>query len=685
MVVSHVYWERLGSPPDILGRTILVNSHPFTVIGVAPAGFAGRMVLAGPEFWMPLGAAALFQEPRAQAASASLAVMVVGRLKPGGTVAAANAGVRILSGALPPRPDGAGRLLSVNTLSRFNQGNRPAGDEDEVIFAFGALQGAALIVLVIASLNVANMQLARGTSRRKEIAMRLALGASRGRIVAQMLVEGLMLAVAGGLLGVLAGTWILEAAASSLAAVVDKTLTVNTWPDWRVVLACLACCSLSALAFALGPAWKLSRLDPLPEMRSPDGTLAGRGLRRFGPRNLLVAAQVALSLALLGAAGLFVRAAVATSAANPGYRFDRQFLVRVDAATGGLDEAAGREAYRRLIETIRATPGVESASMASSLAFSNSSYSRRVRTPGMAPSGGPQPDAGLMVLSFDVGTAYFQTLGLSMLRGREFSATEEVDPAATSVAIIDQPLADALFPGQDPIGQFVEFASGSPGQGPRAVQVVGLAPGVRHRLQDPGPVPHLYLPTGAQYRRLMNVHVRASAAGPANAAALGLALRDTIRGGPSKLAVLAVQTLDEARDAVPINWLVRAAARIFGGFGIVALFMATAGLYGVKAYLVARRTREFGIRLALGASAGSVIGMVLREGAALLGVSLVAGFLLAVGLGQVVGSLLIGVKPLDPLVLSIATVVLAAAVLAACYLPARQATRVSPVTALRVE
>ncbi|HET6470186.1 MAG TPA: ABC transporter permease, partial [Geminicoccaceae bacterium] len=191
MVVSHVYWERLGSPPDILGRTILVNSHPFTVIGVAPAGFAGRMVLAGPEFWMPLGAAALFQEPRAQAASTSLAVMVVGRLKPGVTAAAANAGVRLLSGALPPRPDGTGRLLSVNTLSRFNQGNRPEDDEDEVIFAFGALQGAALIVLVIASLNVANMQLARGTSRRKEIAMRLALGAGRGRIVAQMLVEGL--------------------------------------------------------------------------------------------------------------------------------------------------------------------------------------------------------------------------------------------------------------------------------------------------------------------------------------------------------------------------------------------------------------------------------------------------------------------------------------------------------------
>ena len=553
------------------------------------------------------------------------------------------------------------------------------------MFGFGALQAAALIVLVIASLNVANMQLARGTSRRKEIAMRLALGASRGRIVSQLVAEGVMLAGAGGLLGLLAGTWILDAVATSLAAAVPETLSVDVWPDWRVILACLACCTLSALAFALGPAWKLSGLDPLPEMRSPDGTLAGRDLRRFGPRNLLVAGQIALSLALLGAAGLFVRAAVATGAADPGYRFERQFVVRLDAATGGLDEAAGREAYRRVIETVRTTPGVESASIASHLALSDSSNSRRVRRPGTAPGDGSRTEAGVMTLSFDIGAAYFQTLGLSLLRGREFSAAEEVDPTATNVAIIDEPLAAALFPGQDPVGQFVEFSSGVPGQGRQSVQVVGLAPGLRHRVEDPGPVPHIYLPVGAYYRPLLNLHVRAAEGGALDAGALGAALSGTIRGGSAKLAVLGVQTLDEARDAVPQNWLVRAAARTFGGFGIVALFMATAGLYGVKAYLVARRTREFGIRLALGASAGSVIAMVLKDGAALLGVGLAFGFLLAVGLGQAVGSLLIGAKPLDPLVLTLATLVLAAAVLAACYLPARQATRVSPVKALRVE
>jgi predicted permease len=549
--------------------------------------------------------------------------------------------------------------------------------------ALGALEGAALIVLIIASLNVANMQLARGASRRKEIAMRLALGAGRGRIVGQLMIEGLLLAAAGGVLGVAVGVWVLDAVAASLAAVLPKAVTVDAWPDWRVALACLACCTLSAIAFGLGPALRLSRLDLLPEMKSQEGRGAGRSLGRFGGRNLLVASQIALSLALLAGAGLFVRGAVAAGSAEPGYSYERQFLVRLDAATAGLGETAGREAYRQLLEKIRSTPGVESASPATFVAFANQSSTRRVSRPGAAQEpGAASTTAGTSALCFEVGARYFETLRLPMLRGREFTQAEEVDPGATGVAVIDEPLAAALFPGEDPLGQFIEFGPGA-AEGP--MQVVGVAAGVRHRLSDAGPVPHIYLPAGPHYRALLSVHVRGAADGAAGPADTRETLRATIRRADLGLAVLGVQTLAEWRDSMPMNWVVGTAARTFGGFGLVALFVATLGLYGVKAYLVARRTREFGIRLALGASGGGVIRMVLKEGAALLLASIGVGVLLAVGLGQVVGSLLVGVQPFDPLVLGIATLVLGAAVLAACYVPARRATRISPMTALRVE
>jgi hypothetical protein len=219
----------------------------------------------------------------------------------------------------------------------------------------------------------------------------------------------------------------------------------------------------------------------------------------------------------------------------------------------------------------------------------------------------------------------------------------------------------------------------------RPVRVVGVVPGVKNRLGDTRPVPHIYLPLGAHYGALLNIHVRTAGSGRQDADAVRAALRDTIRSADTKLALLALQSLDEARDSMPQNWIVRTAARTFGAFGAIALFMAAIGLYGVKAYLVARRTREIGIRMAIGAGAGDVIRMVLKEGAALLCASIALGFLLALAMGRAVGSLLVGVRPFDPLVLLVATLVLSAAVLSACYVPARRATRISPMTALRVE
>ena len=437
-VLSYPCWQKLGARRDVLGRTITVNGYSFTVVGLAPAGFAGPIALSGPEFWMPLGARDLLsggpgesrRSPTLDGANREL--LVVGRLKPHLTVEAADAAMRALSGSLEwahPQDDGQ-QTITVSPLARSQQGNRPA-DDGGLVAPLGALMGAAIIVLIIASLNVANMQLARGTSRRKEIAMRLALGAGRGRIVGQLLTEGLVLALAGGAVGLVVSVWTMRAVLASFTPIVQQAISADVTPDWRVWLASLAFCALAAVASGLGPSWKLSRLDLLPEMKSQDGTGARSGLRCFGTRNLLVAGQIALSLALLAAAGLFVRGAVAAGRADPGYRFDRQILLRVDAGLGGHDDTSGRQAYGRLMDRIRSTPGIESAAMASLVAFGNDSFTERVSRPETAPAPGSDTARGIEAQSYAVGAAYFETLGLSMLRGREFGVAEELEPATS--------------------------------------------------------------------------------------------------------------------------------------------------------------------------------------------------------------------------------------------------------------
>ena len=683
LVLTHTAWKRLGGGSDVLGRTLVVNTHPFTVVGIAPAGFAGTLMVMGPDFWMPLGARDLLTGGKSggptSGTSSTLPLMIVGRLKRHLTVESANADLRTLSARLQEtRPaTEAPQRLTVARTTGLNQGDRPPGREEAVLLPFGALMGAALIVLVIASLNVANMQLARGASRRKEIAMRLALGAGRGRIVGQLLIEGMLLALAGGVAGLLLGVWTMDVIVASLVPLVDKTISVSVAPDWRVCLAALAFSVVAALASGLGPAWRLSRLDLLSEMKSQEGSGAAGGHRRFGPRNLLVAGQIALSLALLAASGLFVRAAVAAGQADPGYRFDNQLLLRVDATPAGYDDVSGRETYRRLLDRIRSTPGVDSAAMASIVAFGQLDFSRRVTRPGAESGSQERAPRGVLVQSFTISATYFRTLGLSMLRGREFNDTEAVDPRATDVVIIDEPLAAALYPGQDPLGQMLTLA----GKRPRTVHVIGVAPGLRQALTDKAPVPHVYLPLGPSYETQANVHVRAAAGSAIND--LRTRLRDVVRMEDARLAVLGLQTLDEVRDTTGKAWVIRSAGQTFGAFGGIALLMATIGLYGVKAYIVARRTREIGIRMALGANAGDVVRMVVREGAVLLGASIAVGFLLAIGLGQAISSLLVGVHAFDPLVLFMSSAVLCLAVLAACYLPARRATKVEPTEALR--
>jgi putative ABC transport system permease protein len=681
-VINHATAETLGGTRAVLGRTILVNSHPFTVVGIAPRGFAGTIVAFGPLLWIPIGADGLIVDEDAASAGGPGAaaarverVGIVARVRPRLTVDGANAALSTLSPVLDPARAAAGlrEVVTVNRLARTEDGDGP-GDDSGLFVPLGTLAGMAALLLLVASLNVANMQLARGASRRKEIATRLALGAGRGRIVLQLLVEGLLLSATGGIGGLFIGVWTLQLAATSLTPLIDETLTGTVAPDARVFLATAGYCVLSAAVFAVGPSWRLSGLNVLAHLKAPRGDGGGGDAGgRSGPRNLVVASQIALSLALLATAGLFVRGAVAAAHADPGYPLGGQLLLAVEAPSHTVPQ--GREAFRALVERIRTTPGVESASTASLVAFGNSHSSRPVRVAGA-------DAAGVQAQNFVIGSGYFRTLGLPLLRGRDFTAAEERDDVGAAAAIIDEPLARALFPGRDPVGQRIEFPALG-GLGARTFEVIGLVAGQRDRLTDRAPVAHVYRPAGANYGPRTNIHVRLAT----SAAASGMLarLRDAVRATDPRLALLRVSTLADARDSAPVNWLVRTAGVAFGVLGVVGLAMAVVGLYGVKAYLVARRTREIGIRMALGASPRGVIAMVVRDGGTMIAAGVLVGFLLALGAGALVSSLLVGVRPLDPLVFALATATLVAAVWAASYLPARRATRIDPALALRSE
>ena len=708
-VVSYQYWKAHGGDMSMLGTTIRINARPFTVVGIAPPGFTGTSVLISPEVWVPTGAADLVlndfmrgSDPRSIADRRSEALMVVGRLKPGVTADAAGPALRVLSTQLERTypAENKNLLLTSHRLARVGISTNPQGN-DELGGMFAMLMAMAATVLLVASLNLANMMLARGTARRKEIAMRLALGGSRGRIVRQLLTEGLTLSLLGGAAGLVIGYWGVNLLVATLLPLSPVPIFFDGSPDIRVLAATLAFCVFSTLVFGLGPAWKLVRTDVVPELKEQSGESghARRG-RWFGARNLLVVSQIALSLGLLTAAGLFTKGALKASEADPGFRLDRQLVASVDTSLAGYDEAQGRQVYRRLMERLRAIPGVQSASPASLVAFGDISDGRTVQKGGTPPGFGKDGRReGAQALYYIVGTDYFQTLGLNVLRGRGFTPAEEQDSAGPAVAIIDEPLARALFPGQDPLGQQVQLparedAAPASGNGivfdgqedtREVMEVVGIVPGLRHELFDKAPVAHLYVPFGRQFRSGINIHLRMASGSPAAESVLLRSVRQEIRAVDERLPVLGLKTMAQHRDAGLLYWIVRAGAGLFTVFGGVAVFMAVVGLYAVKAYVVARRTREIGIRMALGSTPGNVMWLVLKEGFGLTLAGIGAGFLIAIGIGVGVASMLYQVSAFDPVVFAVAPLLLAAASLAACYLPARRATKISPTVALRME
>jgi predicted permease len=524
------------------------------------------------------------------------------------------------------------------------------------------------------------MFLARGTARKREIAIRIAVGGGRRRIIRQLLTESVLLALAGAAVGLLVGAWTMRLLLASLTPILPMPVQLDPGPDLNVLLATTAFAALSVMVFGLAPALKLSHPDVVVDLKDA-GTDLHRAERRFGMRAWLVVGQVAISLTLMTAGGLFARGAMKASAGDPGYRYDRVLLASIDPSLAGHQEVRGRAIVQSALERLRALPGVEAVGTTSQVPFGDFHEGRAVARAGHSGDADAR-DATYTAISAD----YFRAIGLPVLRGRDFTRAEESPASVPRVAIIDEPLARALFGADNPVGQQVMLPSreGDTAADNAPMEVVGLVPGIRDNLVTREPAAHVYVPAGVRYRATAHFHVRRAAEGPADGQILDMVRRE-LQTVDARMPIVELTTAAGFHERGLLLWVIRAAGRTLSAFGGVALLLAAIGVYGVMSYLASRRTHEFGVRLALGATRRDILWLVFREGIRTTVVGLLLGFPLAFTLARLLRNAIYGISPWDPAVMVAAPAVLVAAAALATYLPARRATRATPLDALRAE
>jgi predicted permease len=703
-IVSYNYWKKEGLNPAMLGSTILIDSRPFTVIGIMPQGFTGTTQVFAPEIWLPLGVydqvANDFETGNKDKLDnrGGRQFMIVGRLKPGLTAAAAAPALKTLAANLEQAwpIEQKDQTFMIESLSRFSLSTSPSSGNNIKRLA-PLLFGMSGVVLLVACLNLANMLLARGAARRKEIAIRLALGASRWRIVRQLLIEGFVLALAGGVFGLLLGLWSSDLLVASLGKKLPIDIVWQSGLSTPVLLATFAFCLLGTFAFALGPALKLSKSAVIGDLKEQAGEDAVVRRWKLLPRNPLVVVQIAFSLALLTAAALFIRGAGKAANVDTGLQTSSNYLLEVDASLATYDQTRSQDLYRTLEERLAALPGVERASISSTVPFGMISLDKSVQRGGANPAPDAKPATAAEGLAFSanwnsVGADYFNTVGLPLLRGRAFNMAEAMHQTSPKVAIIDEVLAKKLWPDGDALGQRIQFAEkdltqakGGGGETRAQIEVVGIVPYTRDNLFEKDPRGTLYLPFAGGFQSNVFFHIKFAPNAGRDPGATADLIRRTVREVDAAVPILSLKTFAQHLESNLELWIVRAGAALFSIFGGLALALATVGVYGVKAYSVARRTREIGIRMALGAQRETVQWMILREGTVMLASGVVLGLLLAAGTAKLISGMLYNVGALDPLAFTIAPVVLAAAALFATWLPARRATRISPMAALRTE
>ena len=663
-VLTWPCWQkRFGGDPAVVGRTVKFNGMDFTILGVTPSGFFGTELYFAPDVFFPmmmqkqLEGGGGYLEKRGTSNT-----FIAGRLKPGVTMARAEAGLNSVARGLAqqyPEDDGGMKIVLTPTGLA---GNYIRG---AVIGFAAALFGVSCLVLLVACTNLASMLMARAADRRKEIALRLAVGAGRGSLVRQLLTENLVIAILGGAGGALLALWITDALAGWRPPT-DIPLVISASPDGRVFLFALLVSLLTTLLFGLLPALQAARTNLVSALKNE---AISERLRHWQLRDYMVAAQVGLSALLLVCSVLVVRSLQRALDAPIGYNPKGAVTASFDLNIQGYSEARGREFQRRLLDKVRSIPGIESAAVVDWLPLSLNNSSDAIYIEGEPI---PTPTEAPIANSFSVSSDYFRTMQTKLLMGREFDARDKQD--GMRVAVVNKAFADRLMHGKNPLGmRFRTSPDGKP------IQIVGVAEdGKYFSLSEPRKAAW-WGPTEIWYASNAALVARTNLTAPQ---ALRL-IQDAAKDLDPALPLFSAGTLLQRLD-LPL-FPARMAASALGAFGVLALILAGTGIYGVMAYAISRRTREIGIRMAIGASQGQVLAIVARRAVLLIGSGTIAGLGVALAAGRFLEQILYGVQPTDPLTLAIVLLLLLAIAALACWIPARRAIRINPVTALRQE
>ena len=661
VVISDRFWRlNWASNPGVLGQMLTLNGRPAAIVGVAPAEFTGTMAPLVPDVFTPV------TQSRRGAATSS--VQMIGRLRPGVPIGEAQADLTTLAAQLVQGTarDRTRPMLTVYAARTL----APEIALPAAIFA-GALLAVVGLVLLLACVNIANLLLSRSAARTREIGIRAALGASRGRLVRQLLTESLLLSAAGG-----AGAAILAiAAARPIAAAAGSLpspapLALGFVVDWRLAAAAIGLSVLTTVAFGLVPALQSSKHDVLPALKDGAGTA---GPKQSRLRGVFLTTQVAMSTLLLVLAALFVRGLVRAHTLDRGLVTGGVLSASVDLESSGYAPDRGALVYEQLRERLEETPGIAAANIVDIVPLTLSNRANQMVTEGQLPGDSP------LVYSNRVSPGHFRTLGIPLLSGRDFDARDRAQ--APAVAIVNETLARLFWPGESPVGKRLRERTGRKGEGGSGpwFEVVGVARDSKYVTVGEDPKPFMYRPIAQDYTAAAVVLVKARGA----AADVLPAVRSVVAALDPNLPLFSIMTLDAATSISLLP--VKVAAAVAGTLGVLALVLGAIGLYGVMSYLVRQRTREIGIRMALGAQSGAVVDLVTRHGMRWTAIGLVLGLAASLAVAKLIGGFLYGVGPADPMAFIGIALLLSGTAYVACYIPAKRASRIDPLMALREE